>query len=112
MMERIKTALITSYSGAVLVGWILAQGVTSAVGTLLFPVMQLVNRQYISRQGSVLGGSRIEINLFDPAQLAVGALRAALTLSIGLVLLRWLYFPDKSMVANDAREPEMEPPEE
>jgi hypothetical protein len=112
MTERFRTALITSYSGAVLVGWILAQGVMSGVGLVMYPAMQLVNRQFVRQQGSVLGSYRPEINLFDPVQLGVAALKAALILGAGLLLLRWLYIPaipKTDLNQDDADQPSDEP---
>ena len=108
MLDRVKTALIESYSGAVLVGWILAQGVMSVVGVVMYPAMQLVNRRFVRQQGSVLGSNRPEIDLFDPIQLGVGALKAVLILGAGLLLLRWLYMPP--IVNEELPEQEEEPP--
>jgi hypothetical protein len=108
-MKRIKAALVSSYSGAVLVGWLLAQGVLSAIGVIIYPAFQFaIYRQ----QASAFGGPVRDINLFDPSQLGIAALKTILTLGVSSLLLKWLYFPDKIVVEEAIQEPEIESPEE
>lgn len=104
MMERVKTALITSYAGTILTGWILANGVMSVISIIMLPILQVLDRSY--NQQSALGTS--SFRLFDPTQLALGALRAVLILAAGLLLLRWLYMPPK--VPDGLIEEDEEPP--
>jgi hypothetical protein len=110
MIGRIRTALVTSYSGAVLTGWILANGVLSGVGIFLLPVYQLatreINRQHSALRGGFTGSGTEPI--FDWVQLGVGVLKAVLILGAGLLLLHWLYMP--AIVNEELPEQEEEPP--
>ena len=102
MVERIRAALISSYAGAIMVGWTLAQGVTNLIALVLMPVMNLAVR-YSNRQTSSYPFT--ETRIFDPIALGVGAVKAVVVLGIGLMLLKWIYFPAATpSVAGDLAE--------
>ncbi len=93
MLERIRMALVTSYAGAIIVGWTLAQGVSSVIGLVLSPVMNVLI-VYQNTHHSVFSSSSFqEVKIFDWMQLGAGAIKTAVVLGIGLLLLNWLYIP-------------------
>jgi hypothetical protein len=94
VVERVRETLISSYAGAIMVGWTLAQGVTNLIALVLTPVMNLAVRY--SNQPQRGFDPSAEIRIFDPIQLGVGAVRAAVVLGIGLMLLKWIYMPGSS----------------
>jgi hypothetical protein len=88
MLERVKTALVDSFVGAIAIGLLLSQGISQIVRVAVNPItVWLQQRQYSENH-------------------PVGAVRAAslesmlpqLLMSVPLLLiayglLRWLYFP-------------------
>ncbi len=102
MGERIRAALISSYAGAILVGWTLAQGVGNVIGLVMMPIANLAIRY--SNQGSWYRTQ--ETKIFDPISLGVGAAKAAVVLAIGLLLLKWIYIPDMPPKEGDVAEEE------
>ena len=58
MLKRLKVALVRSYVGAILIGWLAAQGITDAVNIFATPVMVWISRQLFPEPS----------NLFTPAR--------------------------------------------
>ena len=97
MVERVRETLISSYAGAIMVGWTLAQGVTNLIALVLAPVMNLAVRYRNQPQGGFYPSA--ETRIFDPIELGVGAVKAAVVLGIGLMMLKWIYMPGASSSA-------------
>jgi hypothetical protein len=89
MLERLKTALVDSFVGAIALGWILAMGITRFVAIFVEPATVWVTR----RQNWEIYSASSPSAAF-PFQLVLSQLlTAAGYLLIGYGLLRWLYYP-------------------
>lgn len=89
MLERMKTALIESFAGAIALGWLLAMAITHFVGIFIEPVTVWMTR----RQNWEIFSSNSSSAAF-PFQLVFSQLlTCAAYLLIGYALLRWLYYP-------------------
>jgi hypothetical protein len=91
MLNRLKSALVKSYAGAIAVGWLVAQGLTDVSSIFTVPITQWLTRRITADS---LDLYRAPQNSTFPYLLAIPPLiRAALILLIAFLLLRWLYFP-------------------
>jgi hypothetical protein len=87
MLKRLKKALVTSFVGAIALGWVFAQGILHSANILSAPIAGwLVRREYrgfVERANSPAGFS---------LQDALPELARSLSLLlVGYLLLRWLY---------------------
>jgi len=100
MLERLKTALVDSYVGAIALGLLFSQGIERVGSIFADPV----TRWLMMRQQQ--NGRLPYLNLPQPRfpfELAIPGLFTALFFLVtAFVLLRWLYFPA-------AEKPEQEP---
>jgi hypothetical protein len=105
MLERLKTALVDSFVGAIALGWLFAQGVVRFVGILIEPLQRWVIQQQFwaaNRINSAAPGPSLELALTQ-------LLMSVLLLLIAFALLRWLYYPAaKEQDQEQAPDPEQE----
>jgi hypothetical protein len=105
MLERLKTALVDSFVGAIALGWLLAMGITRFVGIFVEPVTAWMTR----RQNWQIFSAASPSPAF-PFQLVFRRLLTGLAyLLVGYGLLRWLYYP--ATKEEDLGPPEPEPGE-
>lgn len=109
MLDRfkLKSALVDSYVGAIVVGWLFAEGIGRLVTSITTPLtewgVERIRQQLSPGTSSILGSP-----LRFPTELMVSQLiAAALLLLIAFYLLRWLYFPPtESLDQGQTQEPE------
>lgn len=90
MLKRLKVALVRSYVGAILIGWLAAQGITDAVNIFATPVMVWISRQLFPEPSNLFTPAR---NLTFPYLSGLPPLiRALILLAVAFLLLHWLYF--------------------
>lgn len=99
MLDRTRTALVESYAGVIVVGWLLADGLVRFAEMFAAPVLSRVSqlewRAFLSSP----------LNQSFPYQAALpDAISAVLLLLIGYGLLRWLYYPRAEGRASSAAE--------
>ena len=88
MLERVKTALVDSFVGAIAIGLLLSQGISQIVRVALNPItVWLQQRQY--SENYPVGAPRA--SSFE--SLLPQLLMSVFVLLIAYGLLRWLYFP-------------------
>ncbi|HEV2484411.1 MAG TPA: hypothetical protein VGT08_02675 [Terracidiphilus sp.] len=88
MLERVKTALVDSFVGAIAIGLLLSQGISQIVRVAVNPITVWLQQRQYSENYSV-GAPRAALIESILAQLLV----SVFLLLIVYVLLRWLYFP-------------------
>lgn len=89
MLNTIKRILLTQYIGAIVTGFITAQGIAGVVTAILLPLqwrLLMRNRQWPSSFG---GGDAPRT--FDWNETLIALVRAALNLLVAYLLVRWLY---------------------
>lgn len=88
MFKKLRKALVTSFVGAIALGWLFAQGVLHFAYVFISPLTSwLARREY----GAIT--DRAPISAAFSLQDALPELaRSASLLLLGYVLLRWLYF--------------------
>jgi hypothetical protein len=88
MLERLKRVLVTSFVGAIALGWLFAQGILHFADIFSAPIAAwLMRREYrglMEHTNTVTGFS------FQDA--IPEAVRSFSLLLVGYLLLRWLYF--------------------
>lgn len=94
-MNKLKNVLVERHIGAVLIGLILAQGVSALVAVILSPLQNAMARS----RASVF--DRFP-PVFSTYELVMGFARAAVVLGIGLLLVKWLYMPKEEAVEEEA----------
>jgi hypothetical protein len=88
MLKRLKTALVTSFVGAIALGWLFAQGILHFAYIFSAPVVAwLVRREYrgMIEHADAVRGFSFQDALPDLA-------KSFFLLLAGYLLLRWLYF--------------------
>jgi nitric oxide reductase large subunit len=102
MFERLKTALVDSFVGAIAIGLLLSQGISQIVRVAFNPItVWLQQRQY--SENYPVGAARAAWLESMLPQL----LMSAILLLIAYGLLRWLYFPSEERKDQDvASEPQ------
>jgi hypothetical protein len=89
MLERMRTALVESYVGAIVTGWLLADGLTRVAGIFTTPIFSWVTQREFRTMTPFSHPARS-----FPFQAALpDAIGSALLLLMGYGLLRWLYYP-------------------
>jgi nitric oxide reductase large subunit len=89
MLERVKTALVDSFVGAIAIGLLLSQGISQIVRVAVNPItVWLQQRQY--SESYPVGAPRAVPSL---ESMLPQLLMSVLLLLIAYGLLRWLYFP-------------------
>ena len=91
-MNGFKQVLVERHIGAVLVGFILAQGLMALVSVIMYPIQNA----FLRSQNAAFASSPPTFSL---PELLLGLLRVAVTISVGLLLLKWLYLPKETEVA-------------
>lgn len=93
MLERMKSALVDSYVGAILVGWLFAEGIERLLTSIVTPLtewgVERILQQLSPGTFGILGSPARYPTEFTVSQLITGAL----ILLIAFYLLHWLYFP-------------------
>ena len=92
MLDRLKDALVESYVGTVLVGWLFAEGLIHAVGIFTAPLTTWEARTFVHSFIGESGSVRSTTERFPWWEALPQALSAALLLIIAYRLLRWLYY--------------------
>jgi hypothetical protein len=96
MLERLRNSLVESYVGAIVVGWLFAEGLIHAVGIMTMPLMTWETRSAFGKMGSAMG---LPTRQYPWGLALPEAISAGLLLLIAYGLLRWLYYkplPDDS----------------
>jgi hypothetical protein len=96
MFERLKNVLVSSYVGAIALGWIFAQGILHFANIFSAPIAGWVTRR--EYRGLMEHGTVTGFTLRDSLpELA----KSVSLLAVGYFLLRWLYFgsPEKQNIA-------------
>jgi hypothetical protein len=101
MFERLKKILVSSYIGAIALGWIFAQGILHFANMFSAPIAGwIMRREYrgLMEHATVTG-----FTLRDSLPELVKCLSL---LAVGYFLLRWLYFgpPEKQKIAEPVSE--------
>lgn len=92
MLERLKTALVDSFVGAIAIGLLFAEGIQRVAYTFSEPMTRWLMER-TQQQSGRLSGSFLPQPKF-PIEIAIPYLFAALfLLAVAFVMLRWLYFP-------------------
>jgi hypothetical protein len=102
MLERVKTALVDSFVGAILIGLLLSQGISQIVRVAVNPITVWLQQRQYSENYPVGSPRAVPIETMLPQ-----LLMSVLMLLIAYGLLRWLYFPQAEKQDQDAaQEPE------
>ena len=102
MLERLRTALVDSYAGAIAVGWLVAEGLISATRIVTQPIEMWAEWSELARPGIDFQSSRT-----FPWQASLPPLISAVLLLLAACgLLRWLYWtaPEVAQVGRLDRE--------
>lgn len=100
MLDRMRTALVESYVGVIVVGWLLADGLVRFTGIFSSPILSWETRRaFASMTPSVAGPQPFAFQVSLPDVIA-----SALLLLIGYGLLRWLYYPRAEREASEHAE--------
>jgi predicted small lipoprotein YifL len=91
MFERLKTALVDSYVGAIALGVLFSGAITRFLSALIQPISILLMQGQMKGQSGAL--SSFTLPSFQVQQIISQLIVAALYLLIGYGLLRWLYYP-------------------
>jgi hypothetical protein len=88
VLNKLKTALVESYVGAIALGMLFSEGVVHFAGIFSMPVAQWISRRQYQ-----------EISLRNdiPVRFSVGPavpelIKCVALFAVGYILLRWLYF--------------------
>ncbi|MGA9039722.1 MAG: hypothetical protein WB421_04230 [Terriglobales bacterium] len=88
MFKRLRRALVTSFVGAIAVGWIFAQGMLHFAYIFSAPIAGwLMRREYhdVMERATTVTGISLQDGLPE-------LVRSVSLLLVGYFLLRWLYF--------------------
>ena len=86
MLERLRSALVNSFVGAIALGWVFAQAILHFAYVFSAPVAGwLTRREYHGMVDRVNAGFSLHDALPDLA-------KSVSLLIVGYVLLRWLYY--------------------
>lgn len=99
MFKRLKTALVSSYVGAIALGWLFGQGILHVAYIFSAPVAGwLMRREYgaLVERASTMRGFSLQDALPELA-------KSLSLLLVGYLLLRWLYFKPLSQEASQPR---------
>jgi hypothetical protein len=88
MLKRLRTALVTSFVGAIALGWLFAQGILHFASIFSVPIASWLRRREYS---GVMGHTRVTTNFYLQDALPE-LVRSLVLLALGYLLLRWLYF--------------------
>jgi len=84
-VRTLKSVLIDRHIGALLVGFVLAQGVASLVGLFLVPIGN-ASLRWVTNPGFTTLPP-----LFPPGEMLIGVARTVAYVGVGLLILKWLY---------------------
>ncbi len=89
MLKPLKEALVSSYVGAIGLGWLFGQGLLHVAFIFSAPVAGwLMRREY----GPLMGRAN-NMRGFSPQDALPELVKSLSLLLVGYLLLRWLYFP-------------------
>ena len=88
MLNRLKTALVSSFVGALALGWVFAQAISHAVSIPITPIASWISR----REFRDLPGRQSVPDSFFVQDAVPELLRTVCLALIGYALLRWLYY--------------------
>jgi hypothetical protein len=86
MLNRLRTALVSSFVGAIALGWIFAQAVLHFAYIFAAPVASWLSRRQF--QGVMENKMPTSFSVFEAIP---EALKCGTLLIVGYLLLRWLY---------------------
>jgi predicted Kef-type K+ transport protein len=93
MLDRLKTALVESFAGAIAIGFLLSEGIMRVAYIFSEPVTRWILERIQQEQNSRDPNSFAALPRF-PFEMAIPELFTALFLLVmAFVLLRWLYLP-------------------
>ena len=92
MIDRFRTALVESFVGTILVGWLFAEGLIHAVGIFTRPLITWEARAFSLTLVQSTGPTRLATERFPWSASLPEALSGTLLLLIAYALLRWLYY--------------------
>jgi len=105
MLDRLKTALVESYVGAIALGFLFAEGIQRVAYIFADPATRWMLERFQQHQNNRYPGIFNEPPRF-PFELAIPQLFTALfLLAVAIAMLRWLYFPEADK-QHEAAEPE------
>lgn len=87
-MRAFKSVLVDRHIGAVLVGFVLAQGVASIVELIMVPVGNAAFRWTSNPDFTRLPP------IFPPSEIFIGLARSAILVGVGFLILKWLYLTE------------------
>ena len=85
MLERLRSVLVSSFVGAIALGWVFAQGILHFAYVFSAPVAGWLTRREYPSIGRVNAGFSLHDALPDLA-------KSVSLLIVGYLLLRWLYY--------------------
>ena len=88
MLSRLKTALVSSFIGAITLGWVFAQAVLRLAYVFATPVASWISRR---EYGGVATNRTIPTSFFFQDAIP-DLIRGCALLIFGYALLRWLYY--------------------
>ena len=89
MFKRLKKTLVTSFVGAVALGWVFAQGILHFAYAFSAPLVEWVRRREYQRFTSTITTTPTGLPFHDAL---IELARSLSLLLFGYLLLRWLYF--------------------
>jgi len=96
MLERLRSVLVSSFVGAIALGWIFAQGILHFAYMFSAPIASWVTRrEYHGMVDRVNAGFSLHEALPELA-------KSVLLLLVGYFLLRWLYYRSSQPQAQQA----------
>lgn len=98
MFRRMRTALTESFAGAILVAWVMSDGVVRLLEGLSMPLLNWVSQQQGGAASAAQQPLLLRLTLYQALE---GLGDAAVLLVVGYLLLRWLYYPPKEPQAGE-----------
>ncbi len=104
MLERFRSALVESYVGTILVGWLFAEGLIHAVGILTRPLVNWEARVFARSFFAEPRPAKSAMERIPWNESLPEALSALMLLLIAYALLRWLYYGRTAFVKSHSAE--------
>jgi hypothetical protein len=92
MIDRLRTALVESFVGTILVGWLFAEALIHAVRIITNPLVMWEAQAFARTLSYGTGSTRPPTERFPWSASLPEALSAVLLLLVAYALLRWLFY--------------------